>query len=94
MTKAMLCALLFSTVLLAQPASERDVLARIRAEGLEHSQVERVFTTLTVDIGPRLTASPLRRRVRVRLRRARGSEERRVGKECHTTCRSRWSPYH
>ena len=23
-----------------------------------------------------------------------GSEERRVGKECHTTCRSRWSPYH
>ena len=24
----------------------------------------------------------------------RGSEERRVGKECVTTCRSRWSPYH
>ena len=23
-----------------------------------------------------------------------GTEERRVGKECHTTCRSRWSPYH
>jgi putative ABC transport system permease protein len=22
------------------------------------------------------------------------SEERRVGKECRTTCRSRWSPYH
>ena len=22
------------------------------------------------------------------------SEERRVGKECVTTCRSRWSPYH
>ena len=22
------------------------------------------------------------------------SEERRVGKECQTTCRSRWSPYH
>ena len=21
-------------------------------------------------------------------------EERRVGKECHNTCRSRWSPYH
>src|SRR3546814_14726006 len=27
------------------------------------------------------------------LRRAR-SEERRVGKECVSTCRSRWSPYH
>src|SRR3546814_16753472 len=31
------------------------------------------------------------------LRRNRGggrSEERRVGKECVSTCRSRWSPYH
>src|SRR3546814_9780568 len=26
--------------------------------------------------------------------RARRSEERRVGKECVRTCRSRWSPYH
>src|SRR3546814_18660365 len=26
--------------------------------------------------------------------RARRSEERRVGKECVSTCRSRWSPYH
>ena len=24
----------------------------------------------------------------------RRSEERRVGKECHVVCRSRWSPYH
>ena len=24
----------------------------------------------------------------------RGSKERRVGKECQSTCRSRWSPYH
>src|SRR3546814_9201525 len=31
------------------------------------------------------------RRRRVRFRR---SEERRVGKECVSTCRSRWSPYH
>ena len=28
------------------------------------------------------------------LTRANRSEERRVGKECHLTCRSRWSPYH
>src|SRR3546814_4788705 len=28
------------------------------------------------------------------LRNARRSEERRVGKECVSTCRSRWSPYH
>src|SRR3546814_6009340 len=35
----------------------------------------------------RLTFGPLRRG---RLR----SEERRVGQECVSTCRSRWSPYH
>src|SRR3546814_1217630 len=28
------------------------------------------------------------------LRHARRSEERRVGKECVSTCRSRWAPYH
>src|SRR3546814_13989022 len=27
-------------------------------------------------------------------RRCKRSEERRVGKECVSTCRSRWSPYH
>src|SRR3546814_17446551 len=32
-----------------------------------------------------------RDRSKVRLKR---SEERRVGKECVSTCRSRWSPYH
>src|SRR3546814_18280891 len=32
-------------------------------------------------------------RLRDRTRRHR-SEERRVGKECVSTCRSRWSPYH
>src|SRR3546814_6198606 len=33
----------------------------------------------------------LRRRLRPAIAR---SEERRVGKECVSTCRSRWSPYH
>src|SRR3546814_4693977 len=28
------------------------------------------------------------------IERVRRSEERRVGKECVSTCRSRWSPYH
>src|SRR3546814_18636330 len=36
-------------------------------------------------VGRRLTINPL-----LILR----SEERRVGKECVSTCRSRWSPYH
>src|SRR3546814_2015918 len=30
----------------------------------------------------------------VKVDRASRSEERRVGKECVSTCRSRWSPYH
>jgi carboxypeptidase Q len=40
----------------AQNASDSTV-AKIRAEGLQHSQVEPVFSELTVAIGPRLTAS-------------------------------------
>ena len=43
-----------------RPAIRRS--ARIRAEGLEHSQVEPVFDKLTVNIGPRLTASPAHKR--------------------------------
>ena len=30
----------------------------------------------------------------LRLRKSLRSEERRVGKECASMCRSRWSPYH
>src|SRR3546814_2173285 len=36
---------------------------------------------------------PPLRRVKIRHKPPR-SEERRVGKECVSTCRSRWSPYH
>ena len=46
MTRITLFALLFSAVVTAQ--SDRDVLARIRTEGLEHSQVQPVFDMLTV----------------------------------------------
>src|SRR3546814_1402449 len=43
-------------------------------------------------IGGRAEPQPSRRRIRTDgIRR---SEERRVGKECVSTCRSRWSPYH
>src|SRR3546814_8249946 len=38
--------------------------------------------------GRPVTASPSRTKQRIR------SEERRVGKECVSTCRSRWSPSH
>jgi hypothetical protein len=59
---SLLSALLFSTVLIAQSQSDRDVLARIRTEGLEHSQARPVFDYLTINIGPRLTASPAHKR--------------------------------
>src|SRR3546814_8053031 len=39
-------------------------------------------------------ASPLSPLCPLYLRSGSRSEERRVGKECVSTCRSRWSPYH
>src|SRR5438067_4239133 len=57
MTRITLVPALFAAVA-AQTTSDRDVLAKIRTEGLEHSQVAAVFDYLTVNIGPRLTASP------------------------------------
>src|SRR6185503_17205191 len=51
-----------ATIIAAQAQSDRDVLARIRTEGLERSQVVPVFDMLTVNIGPRLTASPAHKR--------------------------------
>jgi len=41
-----------------QSAADREMIAKIRTEGLDRSQVSPVFDTLTVDIGPRLTGSP------------------------------------
>src|SRR3546814_13142388 len=38
--------------------------------------------------------SPLSRPLMLTRRETGRSEERRVGKECVSTCRSRWSPYH
>jgi hypothetical protein len=46
----------------AQSTADRDVLAKMRAEGTERSQVGPVFDMFTVDIGPRLTGSPAHKR--------------------------------
>src|SRR3546814_15041906 len=43
---------------------------------------------------PRFTSPHLFHVAELPCRRCRRSEERRVGKECVSTCRSRWSPYH
>src|SRR3546814_6339776 len=55
-----------------------DLLAPDQMAGRIVSQYQRALTTTVNDI----------EHVEAR------SEERRVGKECVSTCRSRWSPYH
>jgi hypothetical protein len=51
-----------AAIIAAQAQSDRDVLARIQTEGMQRSQVAAVFDMLTVNIGPRLTASPAHKR--------------------------------
>jgi carboxypeptidase Q len=46
----------------AQVPVDRGMLAKIQDEAANRSQVDPVFDMLTVDIGPRLTASPAHRR--------------------------------
>lgn len=47
-----------SVLLTAQIPVDTAMTAKIRAEAQKGSQVSRIFDTLTIDIGPRLTASP------------------------------------
>ena len=44
------------------PAPSDDVIARIKDEGMNHSQVMQTLSYLTDVIGPRLTASPTMKR--------------------------------
>src|SRR3546814_4738650 len=48
-------------------------------------------SALSTAAGTNAETSPPRREIS---RTSERSEERRVGKECVSTCRSRWSPYH
>ena len=61
---------------------EARYLLRLVTGGLRLGKIGRAHVRTPVTI-PHLVCRLLLR-----------SEERRVGKECHTTCRSRWSPYH
>src|SRR3546814_20354380 len=69
-----------------------------RAEGLDF-HIEQRFASSCYASGkrsPKAQGQPFRSlpfHVRSAARNVR-SEERRVGKECVSTCRSRWSPYH
>src|SRR3546814_5177926 len=59
-------------------------------EPLAHQQIMDARKAQFLAPRPRLVL--LQQRVELTLKRR--SEERRVGKECVSTCRSRWSPYH
>src|SRR3546814_5188960 len=63
---------------------DRDEQVRERLRAIDEREVElgQAFSRGIRD-GRRTTVLPASR-----------SEERRVGKECVSTCRSRWSPYH
>ena len=50
--------LLSSQAVAAQEPVYHDIIAQIKAEGLERSQVMETFNVLTNVIGPRLTATP------------------------------------
>src|SRR5262249_32111306 len=54
--------LLSTAVAWGQEPVDRDMIAKIKDEGLNHSQVEETFTHFTEDIGPRLTGSPAHKR--------------------------------
>jgi hypothetical protein len=62
MTRVTILTLLCSALLTAQAPADREGLAKIRTEGLEHSRVAPVFEYLTIELGPRLTASPAHNR--------------------------------
>src|SRR3546814_5004770 len=61
--------------------------------GFGHGKAREVPEAIT-----KATAAAKKKMIRVPLKEGRTlhhrSEERRVGKECVSTCRSRWSPYH
>lgn len=64
MTRLTAAALVLAATALvrAQIAVDRETITKIRAEGLDHSQAGAVFNHLTIEIGPRLTASPAHKR--------------------------------
>src|SRR3546814_17965193 len=73
---------------------ERNARAIVRPTGLRHEFAE-YFHEEVLDLQPEdvrnfLVDTSILNELTTSAR----SEERRVGKECVSTCRSRWSPYH
>src|SRR3546814_10982161 len=68
--------------------------AFLRAIGVGPSDYRKRFRSAWPDPSPARGSAPSQAALRHPLSLASRSEERRVGKECVSTCRSRWSPYH
>src|SRR3546814_20209368 len=66
--------------------------ARFPESGTAGSSTKKVLPAPGSDCAQ--TRPPWRSATQRTMARPRRSEERRVGKECVRTCRSRWSPYH
>src|SRR3546814_4415621 len=87
------CALVTGVQTCALPISRRSLLGRgeLRLQSLHLVRQVGVLTLGDVELVRRRLDGAVdagQRLFEVR------SEERRVGKECVSTCRSRWSPYH
>src|SRR3546814_15256281 len=64
-------------------ADKLKVNIRFRGREMSHQELGREMAArIEADLGEDIVIE------------SRRSEERRVGKECDSTCRSRWSPYH
>src|SRR3546814_15565175 len=86
---------IFQSVILAQGKCARDEIERT----VEFRHVTQLAAILFVSLGPRRVEHGFRRSIdviegEVSVFTVVRSEERRVGKECVSTCRSRCSPYH
>ena len=68
----------------------KDAAQRLEAEPAQLSELDRRIA----DAGLKVTVAKERLTENQAAKRAIRSEERRVGKECQSVCRSRWSPYH
>src|SRR3546814_11021630 len=89
------------TTLFRSKAISEFLLDQVGDPRLQRPRWDRIVRSLAESIGEEraLTVTQVFKRwlTEVAMReffRAIRSEERRVGKECVSTCRSRWSPYH
>src|SRR3546814_1364999 len=80
------CALVTGVQTCALPIFPRQTaVAQIRQPVTSHAVIDEILgATLQRSLVREVDGRVIQRR----------SEERRVGKECVSTCRSRWSPYH